>query len=258
MPKKIEIPPTFDALVSCYLRGEASVSDIAIRLSVSKATILKWMDSAGVARHSPSVMISAKLKGRPSHRKGVKHTAEAIAKISAARSGKATTTGFKFTEASKEKMRQSAIARIANTDALLKMQAGRARLKLPDSELSARRKAREACKRMLRRVLQMARIRKDKKTEVLLGYTKEQLRAHLEAQFRDGISWAERGSFHIDHIKPVAQFFREGVTDPAVINALTNLQVLTPVENQRKSDSFSDRNRRHALMIDKTGTKEFT
>lgn len=63
------------------------------------------------------------------------------------------------------------------------------------------------------------------------------LRQHLEAQFRDGMSW-ESGGFHVDHIKPVAAFIREGVTNPAVIHALDNLQVLTPRENLTKSDKF--------------------
>lgn len=62
-------------------------------------------------------------------------------------------------------------------------------------------------------------------------------RQKLEAQFRDGMSW-ESGGFHVDHIKPVAAFIREGVTNPAVIHALDNLQVLTPRENLTKSDKF--------------------
>lgn len=40
------------------------------------------------------------------------------------------------------------------------------------------------------------------------------------------------------HIKPVAAYIREGVTNPAVIHALDNLQVLTPRENLTKSDKF--------------------
>lgn len=88
---------------------------------------------------------------------------------------------------------------------------------------------------MLRRVLVMTRVRKDRRTEAMLGYSKEALR---KAQFRPGMSWGARESFHIDHKTPVAYFLRRGVTDPAIINALDNLQVLTPEENRRKSDSM--------------------
>ena len=80
-------------------------------------------------------------------------------------------------------------------------------------------------------------LRKGATAEQILGYTREQLRAHLESQFKPGMSW-ESGGFHVDHIKPVAAFIREGVTNPAVIHALDNLQVLTPRENLTKSDKF--------------------
>lgn len=81
------------------------------------------------------------------------------------------------------------------------------------------------------------KLRKGATAEQILGYTRLQLRQHLEAQFRDGMSW-ESGGFHVDHIKPIAAFIREGVTDPAVIHALDNLQILTPHENLTKSDKF--------------------
>lgn len=50
------------------------------------------------------------------------------------------------------------------------------------------------------------------------------------------MSWSSRGSFEIDHKIPMAHFFNNGIFDPAVINALDNLQVLTPQENKSKSD----------------------
>lgn len=81
------------------------------------------------------------------------------------------------------------------------------------------------------------KLRKGATAEQILGYTRDQLRRHLEAQFRPGMSW-ESGGFHVDHIKPVAAFIRDGVTDPAVIHALGNLQILMPHENLTKSDKF--------------------
>ena len=88
----------------------------------------------------------------------------------------------------------------------------------------ARHAKKMACKRSLSR-------------EQILGYTREQLRAHLESQFRPGMSW-ESGGFHVDHIKPSPRSFVKVLTDPAVIHALDNLQILTPHENLTKSDKF--------------------
>ncbi|CAM0057715.1 hypothetical protein VPHF89G1_0066 [Vibrio phage F89 g1] len=76
------------------------------------------------------------------------------------------------------------------------------------------------------------------KAEELLGYTCEQLRSHIESQFREGMSWDNRSEWHIDHIKPVIAFIKEGTTDPAIINALDNLQPLWAKENLSKSSKF--------------------
>lgn len=74
--------------------------------------------------------------------------------------------------------------------------------------------------------------------EKQLGYTVGQLRRHLEQQFEDGMTWFNRGDWHIDHIKPVVQFIKEGVTDPAVINALENLQPLWADQNRSKGAKY--------------------
>jgi hypothetical protein len=110
--------------------------------------------------------------------------------------------------------------------------------KLPEDERIARDRVRRTAKRFVYRILKMPRKRKDKRSEVILGYSKSQLREHLEKQFRDGMSWSNIGSFHVDHIIPVAHFLSRGITDIAVINALSNLQVLTPHENRKKSASM--------------------
>lgn len=171
---------------------------------------------------------------------GSNHSAESKAKLSEFRTGKAFTTGTKRTDEQKAKMRAAALRRLADPEQMAKLRAAGAVAakgrKLPTAERDAREKTRRACKQMLRRVLTMARIRKDATTEQLLGYTKGQLRAHLENQFQPGMSWSDRASFHIDHKHPVAEFFRLGVFDPKIINALDNLQVLTPAQNRAKSD----------------------
>ncbi len=113
----------------------------------------------------------------------------------------------------------------------------RALTKLTPEQRSANKRVNRVFSNQLQRIMRKMKLRKGATAEQILGYTRLQLRQHLEAQFRDGMSW-ESGGFHVDHIKPVAAFIREGVTNPAVIHALDNLQVLTPRENLTKSDKF--------------------
>lgn len=93
-----------------------------------------------------------------------------------------------------------------------------------------------AMRSMLVRVLKRANKRKDASCVRLLGYNQHQLRSHIERQFVKGMGWHNRDRWHIDHIVPVAEFMRKGETDPAVVNALSNLQPLWAGDNMRKSD----------------------
>lgn len=72
------------------------------------------------------------------------------------------------------------------------------------------------------------------KYESLLGYTCEELKVHIERQFFMGMSWDRRSEFHIDHIIPMSHFLKQGVTDPKVINCLSNLQPIWAKDNLRK------------------------
>lgn len=76
------------------------------------------------------------------------------------------------------------------------------------------------------------------KASDIVGYTSAELRAHMETLFTEGMSWDNHGEWHIDHIKPVSVFKAEGITDVAVINALTNLQPLWARANQVKGASY--------------------
>lgn len=93
-------------------------------------------------------------------------------------------------------------------------------------------------RRLLRRVSESAGLAQAYRSSVL-GYTSQELAAHMEAQFLDGMTWANAGDWHVDHIKPIASFFQEGVTDPAVINDLSNLQPLWAEDNLRKGSKYS-------------------
>ena len=75
---------------------------------------------------------------------------------------------------------------------------------------------------------------KSASTMELTGCTIEQLMAHLESQFTDGMTWENRGQWHVDHIMPCASF---DLTDPEQQRAcfhFTNLQPLWAGENLSK------------------------
>lgn len=58
--------------------------------------------------------------------------------------------------------------------------------------------------------------------------------AHLEAQFAPGMTWENRGEWHVDHIRPLASF---DLTDPEQLRTAshyTNLQPLWASDNLAK------------------------
>lgn len=101
-----------------------------------------------------------------------------------------------------------------------------------------RHKVATAARNMLKRTLQAAGRPKTSTTKVALGYSPEALKIHLEKQFSEGMSWDNYGEWHIDHIIPVAEMIRLGITCPKRINALGNLRPLWAWENYSKGDRF--------------------
>lgn len=78
--------------------------------------------------------------------------------------------------------------------------------------------------------------KKGKTWRELVGYTIEELKSHLEKQFKDGMTWENYGQWHVDHIRPIASFT---ITSPdcadfKVCWALSNLQPLWAKENLTK------------------------
>lgn len=79
-----------------------------------------------------------------------------------------------------------------------------------------------------------------RKTIHLLGYSREKLVKHLEAQFKEGMTWDNYGEWHIDHIIPLSAFNFETPDDIDFKRAwaLKNLQPLWAFENHRKRDKL--------------------
>jgi hypothetical protein len=97
-------------------------------------------------------------------------------------------------------------------------------------------KLRQFIKGSLRRCLQH---KNGKRSYSLVGYGFTELRERIDSMLTGGMTWDNYGEWHIDHIKPIKAFLDEGVTDPKIINALSNLQPLWAHENIKKGDKFN-------------------
>ena len=76
------------------------------------------------------------------------------------------------------------------------------------------------------------------RTKELIGCSTNELREHLEKQFRDGMTWENYGKWHIDHIRPCASFDLSIKEQQLECFNYTNLQPLWAIENYRKSDKY--------------------
>ena len=74
------------------------------------------------------------------------------------------------------------------------------------------------------------------RAEKFLGYRVPQLKAHLERQFKRGMSWQEfcSGDIHIDHIVPLSSFDLSNPDELRAAWSLTNLRPLWAKENLEK------------------------
>lgn len=96
----------------------------------------------------------------------------------------------------------------------------------------------ETARKMLARVLGCTGRKKRGRTFDILGYNRQDFEKHIESLFEEGMSWSNHGEWHIDHIIPVSELVRCGVTDPAKINALSNLRPMWAAENMAKRAHF--------------------
>lgn len=71
-------------------------------------------------------------------------------------------------------------------------------------------------------------------TMALTGCTTEQLMAHIESQFTEGMGWHNRSRWHIDHIVPCASFDLTGEEGQKACFHYTNLRPLWAAENMKK------------------------
>jgi hypothetical protein len=67
-------------------------------------------------------------------------------------------------------------------------------------------KIKDNMRRRIRTALKKDNGKKTQRTMKLVGCTVEELKQHIEKQFKPGMSWKKRHLFHIDHIIPCASF----------------------------------------------------
>lgn len=84
-----------------------------------------------------------------------------------------------------------------------------------------------------------------RRTFDLLGYSPDELKMHLEAQFTDGMTWRNYGEWHVDHVMPLAAFNYETPDDFGfkMAWALTNLQPLWAKDNMSKGKRLPNNHR---------------
>lgn len=92
----------------------------------------------------------------------------------------------------------------------------------------------------LARAMSLVGAVKTSPTFKLLGFTRGQLKAHIEKQFLPNMSWANRCDWELDHIVPISTATCE--QDVIELNQLSNLRPLWAIDNNRKSA------RRHFLI----------
>jgi len=81
---------------------------------------------------------------------------------------------------------------------------------------------------------------KSKATFELLDCTSDQLKAHLESLFKEGMSWNNYGKngWEVDHIRPCASFDLTDLEQQKQCFHYSNLQPLWRKENRAKSDKL--------------------
>lgn len=75
-------------------------------------------------------------------------------------------------------------------------------------------------------------------TRELLGCSFEFAKAYIEARFKPGMSWANQGKWHIDHIRPCVSFDLSDPEQQRQCFHYSNLQPLWWHENIKKSDTL--------------------
>ena len=86
----------------------------------------------------------------------------------------------------------------------------------------------------IRQAFLAAGIKKNSRTEAMLGCSIKQFKNHVEKQFLPGMSWANKSQWHIDHIIPCAS--AKSMEELQALFHFTNLRPTWAADNLSKSD----------------------
>lgn len=110
------------------------------------------------------------------------------------------------------------------------------RYRQTDIQFALKDRIRASVNRALRRNW----VRKSRRTMEMVGCSVDELKAHIERQFTDGMSWQNRSTWHVDHFVPIVAF---DLTDPEEQKWAFNWRNLRPLaghENHVKADTIPD------------------
>lgn len=82
------------------------------------------------------------------------------------------------------------------------------------------------------------KLRKYGHTYKLLGADIDIIKKHIEDQFIKGMTWENRGKWHIDHIKPIASFDLNNIKEQYKAFHYSNLQPLWAIDNLKKGKKY--------------------
>jgi hypothetical protein len=83
-----------------------------------------------------------------------------------------------------------------------------------------------------------SKVNKSKSTQSLLGCSWKQAMAHIENQFKDGMTWDNYGKWHVDHVVPLA--YASTIKEVEILCLYGNLQPLWAIDNFKKSDKYAN------------------
>ena len=81
---------------------------------------------------------------------------------------------------------------------------------------------------------QAAGLKKNSRTEAMLGCSIQQFKNHIEKQFLPGMTWGNKTQWHIDHILPCAS--AKSMEELQALFHFTNLRPTWAADNLAKSD----------------------
>jgi hypothetical protein len=147
---------------------------------------------------------------------------------------KVRASGMAYREKNKDAIKEKKAAYFqANKEVINKKSRAAARVRYwnsPTECLKARIRGRLGC------FVRDSGLRKHTNTQKMLGCDWDTFKDHIESKFLDGMTWGNRGKWHIDHVIPLASAKTED--ELFKLSHYSNLQPLWAKDNQVKGARF--------------------